>query len=191
MGNALTLESIISFLLDTPMFCDLRPDELAEIVHVMQLQRVRDGQRIFREGEDGDAWYVVYEGQAMVSKDRLMGPSQELARLGSKVCFGEMALIDGSPRSASVTAVGEGTLFRFPKSDFDELLEEGNIAAFKLIHEMAKVLCERQRGMMHSWRSHGVGTIGAPSAPPARCGPRTAPAACVRQRVGARDMERA
>ncbi|MFT5583754.1 MAG: CRP/FNR family cyclic AMP-dependent transcriptional regulator [Cognaticolwellia sp.] len=147
MGHALTLESIISFLLDTPMFCDLKPDELAEIVHVMQLQRMRDGQRIFREGEDGDAWYVVHEGEVMVTKDRLMGPSEELARLGTKVCFGEMALIDGSPRSASVTAVGEGTLFRFPKSDFDELLDEGNIAAFKLIHEMAKVLCERQRGM--------------------------------------------
>ncbi|MED5373558.1 MAG: cyclic nucleotide-binding domain-containing protein [Myxococcota bacterium] len=147
MSNSLTLEGIISFLLDTPMFGDLNPDELAEIVHIMQLQRMRDGQRIFREGEAGDAWYVVHEGHVAVTKERLLGPSEELARLGPKVCFGEMALIDGSPRSASVTAVGEGTLFRFPKADFDELLGEGNVAAYKLIHEMAKVLCERQRGL--------------------------------------------
>ncbi|MCB9758718.1 MAG: cyclic nucleotide-binding domain-containing protein [Alphaproteobacteria bacterium] len=145
MANGLTLESIITFLLETPMFRDLEADELAEIVRIMQIQRVRDGQTVFREGEAGDAWYVIHRGEVKVSKARLLGPSEELARLGERVCFGEMALIDGSPRSASVTAVGDGTLFRFPKPAFDTLLAEGNLAAYKLIGEMAKVLCARQR----------------------------------------------
>ena len=145
--SALTLEGIIGFLLDTPMFAGLEPEELTQIVHIMQIQRVRDGQRVFREGEAGDAWYVVFDGQVSVTKERVLGPSEELARLGSQVCFGEMALIDGSPRSASVSACGEGTLFRFAKKDFDELLADGNLSAFKLVHEMAKVLCERQRNM--------------------------------------------
>lgn len=144
---SLTLEGIISFLLDTPMFGDLEVDELAEIVHIMQIQRVREGQRVFREGEAGDAWYVVYEGEVAVTKERLLGPSEELAVLGPKVCFGEMAMIDGSPRSASVTAMGEGTLFRFPREDFHGLLTADNLAAYKLVREMAKVLCERQRRM--------------------------------------------
>ncbi|MCB9743011.1 MAG: cyclic nucleotide-binding domain-containing protein [Alphaproteobacteria bacterium] len=145
MGAGLTLESIITFLLETPMFRDLETDELAEIVRIMQIQRVREGQTVFREGEPGDAWYVVHQGEVAVTKARLLGPSEELARLSERTCFGEMALIDGSPRSASVTAVGEGTLFRFPKSSFDTLLAEGNLAAYKLIFEMAKVLCARQR----------------------------------------------
>ena len=143
--STLTLEGIIGFLLDTPMFAGLEPEELTQIVHITQVQRVRDGQHVFREGEAGDAWYVVYDGEVSVTKERLLGPSEELARLGSQVCFGEMALIDGSPRSASVSAVGEGTLFRFAKTDFDGLLADGNLSAYKLVHEMAKVLCERQR----------------------------------------------
>lgn len=145
MGNGLTLETIITFLLETPMFGDLDPMELAEIVRVMQVQRIREDQCIFREGEAGDAWYVVFQGQVVVTKARLLGPSEELARLGERSCFGEMALIDGSPRSATIRALGEGTLFRFPKVAFDTLLAEGNLAAYKLVTEMAKVLCSRQR----------------------------------------------
>lgn len=156
--STLTLEGIIGFLLDTPLFAGLEPEELTQIVHIMQVQRVRGGQRIFREGEAGDAWYVVFDGEVSVTKDRDMGPSEELARLGSQVCFGEMALIDGSPRSASVNAVGEGTLFRFAKKDFDELLSDGNLSAYKLVHEMAKVLCERQRNMTNRVTAAVVGT---------------------------------
>lgn len=145
MGQTLTLESIIHFLLETPMFRDLDAGELAEIVRIMQVQRVREGQVIFREGEPGDAWFVVHRGEVSVTKSRLLGPSEELARLGRPGLFGEMAMIDSSPRSATVTAVGEGTLFRFPKVAFDTLLAEGNLAAYKLVHEMSKVLCTRQR----------------------------------------------
>lgn len=145
MATGLTLESIITFLLETSMFRDLESDELAEIVRIMQIQRVRDGQVIFREGEPGDAWYVIHHGAVAVTKARLLGPSEELARLHERACFGEMALIDGSPRSATVRSVGDGTLFRFPKGAFDTLLAEGNLAAFKLVMEMAKVLCARQR----------------------------------------------
>ena len=157
--SKLTLEGIIGFLLDTPMFAGLEPEELTQIVHIMQVQRVREGQRIFREGEAGDAWYVVYEGEVSVCKDRDMEPTEELARLGTQVCFGEMALIDGSPRSASVNAVGEGTLFRFAKKDFDQLLADGNLSAYKLVHEMAKVLCERQRNMTNRVTSALVGDV--------------------------------
>ena len=57
--STLTLEGIIGFLLDTPMFAGLEPEELTQIVHIMQVQRVRGGQRVFREGEAGDAWYVA------------------------------------------------------------------------------------------------------------------------------------
>lgn len=145
MSETLTLESIVTFLLETPMFRDLDAGELAEIVRIMQIQRIRDGQIVFREGEPGDAWFVVHRGEVSVSKARLLGPSDELARLGRAGLFGEMAMIDSSPRSATVTAVGDGTLFRFPKVAFDTLIAEGDLAAFKLVHEMAKVLCARQR----------------------------------------------
>ena len=58
-----------------------------------------------------------------------------------------MAILDNSPRSASVIAVDDVTAFRFPSDLFNMLLDEHSVAAYKLIHAMAKTLCVRQRKM--------------------------------------------
>ncbi len=143
--STITLEQIITFLLEAPMFGDLDPTELSEIVHIMQVRRVRDGQAIFAEGDPGDAWYVIYDGAADVSKADDSGPPKVIAALGPRACFGEMAILDHSPRSASVIARGDSTVFRFPRNDFEELLAGDNLAAYKLVYEMAKVLATRAR----------------------------------------------
>lgn len=143
--SSITLEQIINFLLEAPMFGDLDAAQLSQIVHIMQIQRVRDGQVIFREGDPGDAWYVIYDGAADVYKSEEFLPDRRVASLGKRACFGEMALLDHSPRSASVVARGEATVFRFPRKDFENLLAEENLAAYKLVYEMAKVLCVRAR----------------------------------------------
>ena len=147
MEVSLTLEQVIEFLLETDLFAGLKPDELAEIVQIMQLQRFRPEQPIFREGEDGNAWYVLFEGEATVLKRDPFTPSREVATLGSHACFGEMAILDDSPRSATIVATTDTTAFRFPSSMFQMLLEEESVAAYKLVHAMAKTLCVRQRKM--------------------------------------------
>lgn len=145
MPTSITLEQIITFLLETPMFGDLDPTELSQIVHIMQIQRVRDGHAIFREGDAGDAWYVLYSGRALVQKASEFLPSRTIATMEPRACLGEMAILDHSPRSATVVAQGDVTVFRFPRSDFEALLQEGNLSAYKLIYEMAKVLATRAR----------------------------------------------
>lgn len=143
--STITLEQIITFLLETPLFGDLDPAELSQIVHIMQIQRVRDGHAIFREGDPGDAWYVLYQGEADVQKTSEFLPSRTILTLGPRACVGEMAILDHSPRSATVVAKGDVTVFRFPRADFEELLADGNLSAYKLIYEMAKVLALRAR----------------------------------------------
>ena len=132
---SITIEDIITFLLETPMFGDLDATGLSQIVHIMQVQRVRDGHAIFREGDPGDAWYVLYQGAADVLKESDFLPSRTIATIGPRACFGEMALLDHSPRSATVVSRGETTVFRFPRKDFEALLAEGNLAAYKLVYE--------------------------------------------------------
>lgn len=143
--NTITLEQILTFLLEAPMFAELDVTELSEIVHIMQVQKVRAGTAVFREGDAGDAWYVIFAGSAEVLKGNEFLPSQRLCVLGERACFGEMAILDHSSRSASVVALTECTVFRFPRRDFERLLADGNLAAYKLIYQMAKVLCSRQR----------------------------------------------
>ena len=147
MEQSLTLEQVIDFLLETSLFCDLEPDELGDIVQIMQLQRFRTDQPIFREGDEGSAWYVLFDGEARVEKRDPFAPAREVARIGPHACFGEMAILDNSPRSASVIAEGDVTAFRFPSDLFTMLIEEESVAAYKLIHAMAKSLCVRQRKM--------------------------------------------
>jgi CRP-like cAMP-binding protein len=144
MGTPITLEEIITFLLEADMFGDLDPNELSQIVHIMQVQGLRPGQYVFREGDEGDAWYVIYEGEVEVIKDPGTGP-RVLAVLGRLSCFGEMAILDGSSRSATVRARTDATAFRFPRVDFDELLSDNTLAAYKLVLQMALVLVSRQR----------------------------------------------
>lgn len=127
------------------MFGDLDPAQLSEIVHIMQVRRVRDGQPIFKEGDPGDAWFVIFEGAADVTKRTDFGPDKVIAQIGPRACFGEMAILDHSPRSASVVARGESTVFRFPRDAFEALLADDNLAAYKLVYQMAKVLTVRAR----------------------------------------------
>ena len=145
MDRSITLEQVIHFLLETPMFEELDAAELSEIVHIMQVQGFRDGQSVFREGDDGDAWYVVFRGRAVVTKESPFGPSKEIALLEGPMCFGEMAILDGSSRSATVRSEGETTVFRFPRTPFQRLLDEGNLGAYKLVLAMAQILSQRQR----------------------------------------------
>jgi len=144
MGTTITLEQIINFLLEAPMFGDLNPTELSEVVHIMQVQRLRSGQYVFREGDVGDAWYVLFEGEVEVVKDTGFG-NRTVAVLGPRACFGEMAILDGSTRSATIMARSACTAFRFPRAEFAELLANGNLSAYKLVHQMALVLVARQR----------------------------------------------
>ncbi len=147
MELSLTLEQVIDFLLETKLFRDLDAAELGDIVQIMQLQRFRPDQAIFSEGDAGNAWYVIYEGEARVEKRDPFAPSREVALLGPHACFGEMAILDDSPRSASIIATQDMTAFRFPADQFHLLLEEHSVAGYKLIHAMAKALCGRQRLM--------------------------------------------
>jgi len=141
----LTAEQLTAFLLQTPMFRNLSVDELSEIAGIMRIKQVREKDVIFEEGDAADGWYIIYEGTMVVVKNMPAGPEHELAHLEVGDCFGEMALLDDSPRGAAVHADTEGLLLQFPRQAFEDLLARDNLAAYKTVREMAKVLCQRQR----------------------------------------------
>jgi len=147
MNQAITLEAIIGFLLETPMFEDLTATELSRIVQILQLQKIKPGQWVFREGEPGEAWYVLYEGAVEVVKGGSRG-ERSIAELAPRSCFGEMAILDHAPRSASVRASQASMVLVFPRNAFTGLLKQQDLAAYKLVHQMALVLARRQRETM-------------------------------------------
>lgn len=146
MRAEIPLDEVIHFLLDTPMFEHLNEDELSTLVHVLELQQFQEGDVLFRAGDPGDAWFVIYQGVVEISHFGVEG-TRVLTRLGPRGCFGEMAVLDGDTRSAKAKATSEGTLFRVPKASFNRLLREGDLAAYKLVHRMALLLAARIRSM--------------------------------------------
>ena len=82
---------------------------------------VRRGHRLFREGEEADAAYLVEKGKLEVTK-KVRDDETVLAMMGPGDIIGEMALIDGAPRSASVRAMEDTVVLRVSKANFQERL---------------------------------------------------------------------
>ncbi len=144
MDQPISLDTVVSFLVSTPLFDALDPEERAEVVRIMEVRRLTDGEEVFHEGDPGDAWYVIFEGAVRVLQEA-DGGSRELAVLERGACFGEMAILDGEGRSATVRALGPLTVFRFRRPRFEQLLDQGSLGAYKLILGMARRLSQRHR----------------------------------------------
>jgi CRP-like cAMP-binding protein len=97
-----------------PIFSDLGRDAFLELTQAMVLHRVEKGEAVLREGEEGTSFYVVASGKLAVTKrDDATGGTIPLAHLASGDFFGEMALLSGANRAATVTAEEEAEVLEF------------------------------------------------------------------------------
>jgi CRP-like cAMP-binding protein len=92
-----------------PLFSDLPADAFIALVESCGLRRFADGEQVIAQGSVGDAFYVVCEGAVRVLRELSPGQVQELTTLGPGEFFGEMALLSGAPRSASVHSASDET----------------------------------------------------------------------------------
>ena len=144
METKVTRERLITFLLETPMFEKLEPSEMMEIIHIVEIEMYKQGDIIFEEGDTGNAWYVLYHGAVDVLKHGSSG-EKKITSLGPQSCFGEISILDGSPRSATIRAAEDSVVFRVSRDAFAELIDSDHLVAYKLLHHMAILLAERQR----------------------------------------------
>lgn len=113
-----TVEKVL-FLKSIDLFSQIPGEDLAAVALISTEEQRDQGDEIFSEGESGDALYLVIEGRVRVHKaDRV------IAELGERECFGEMAILDAAPRSATVTAVAPTGLLKIAREDFQEILSE-------------------------------------------------------------------
>ena len=114
-----------------PIFGGIRADMLEFLVNAAQMTTVPGGQYFFREEEKATAMYVVESGEISILKS-WNDQQYEIGRLGPGDCFGEMALIDLFPRSASVLAVQDCTAITL-STDSGYRLYEKDLEQFALI----------------------------------------------------------
>jgi CRP-like cAMP-binding protein len=140
----LSRKKITTFLLNTPMFEELEPAETCEMVQIVDALKYSTDDIIFHEGDYCDAWYILYKGQVEILKHS-KDDERFIKILGPHSCFGEIAVLDGLPRSATIRSVTESVVLRILIDEFNELIYNNNLAAYKLIKQMAITLADRQR----------------------------------------------
>ena len=128
------------------LFVDLSPGELRLVEGLMHERSYLANEVIFDEGEEGHAIYIVLDGE--VSITRTIGDkTSEIARLGVGTFFGELALLDGAPRSADARALNDVRLAVFFREDFLELLDTHGRVASKIARQLARHIGGRMREM--------------------------------------------
>jgi rhodanese-related sulfurtransferase len=99
-------------------FKTMPPANLKPLLERMESMPVRQGDKLIEQGENGDYYYVLTEGEAQVTR------MVELATLKPGSSFGEEALLSGGSRNASVSMLTDGMVMRLSRDDFNELLKE-------------------------------------------------------------------
>jgi CRP/FNR family cyclic AMP-dependent transcriptional regulator len=127
------------------LFRELKPSEMERLLSISKEKKVKKDEMVFKEGDIGDAFYLIVAGSVRIST-LVPGVGEEaLTILKAGEYFGEMALIDDAPRSASAIANEDTMLLFMGKEDFRKLLEQQTDIAYKLLWVFTKTLSARLR----------------------------------------------
>ncbi len=125
-----------------PLFNELSERELERVARVAVPRSFPKGVRVFHEGDESDACYVVREGDLRVTREHPDGRAIALATLGPRDIFGELAMLDGGTRSASIETLSECELLALPASDMRRVIADHGEIAAKLISALTRRLRE-------------------------------------------------
>jgi CRP-like cAMP-binding protein len=117
-----------------PLFADLDDRELGQIASSMRERRYKAGDVVTQEGAGGVGFFVVEEGEAEV----VVGGEKKPWTVGPGDYFGEIALINESPRTATLTARTDMLCYGMTPWDFRPLVENNSAIAWKLLSAMAE-----------------------------------------------------
>lgn len=132
------MENSTNFLSNVPIFSDLDQESLEKIEKFGVIQSYKKNSVILSEEEAGSALFVIAEGKVKISRASNDEKEVILAILNESDFFGEMSLLDGMARSATVTAIEDSKLFIIQRAEFLDLLKKFPDVSIALLTEMTK-----------------------------------------------------
>jgi CRP-like cAMP-binding protein len=141
----------------------LPPEEIEVILPCVRSRHLAPGEIVFRAGDPGDALYIVARGKVEILAEPDGTPAaQPLASLGEGEAFGEMALLTGGPRTATVRSAGESELLAIGRDDFERLIARDRVlaqAVERLSHERALTNLSSGGPRSASWATVASGSL--------------------------------
>ena len=133
----------IELMRELPVFESLTTGELVQIERVLHERHYTPGEVVFNEGEPGAGLYLIKKGEISIRKKIMGSDDLQLALIPERSFFGELALLDEMPRSASAIAVTQSILYGFSKPDLEHLLERNQRLGIKIIMNLSKLVSRR------------------------------------------------
>jgi CRP/FNR family transcriptional regulator, cyclic AMP receptor protein len=137
MSGPATSAERVALLRRVPVFSGLSDVDLEAVADVSVPRRYEAGEIVFREGDEGDTCYVVRSGVARAIREHPDGRSITLSHFNAGDIFGELAMFDDQPRSATVDVIEETEVIAIPGRDVQRLMSEHPEIAVKLIGALA------------------------------------------------------
>ena len=131
-------EKAAQALQTVPYFAELPQEEVAELADLLILRRFGHGQVIFHHGDPGGLLYIICYGKVKISYSTHDGQEALLAILGAGDFFGELALLDDSPRSATAEALESTESLTLHREDFRNYLSSNPDFTMHVLQTMAK-----------------------------------------------------
>jgi CRP/FNR family transcriptional regulator, cyclic AMP receptor protein len=126
-----------------PLFSGLSSRHVKRLADAMQEVRYMAGASVVKEGQEGDSFYVILQGEAMV-----VGPDgTTVNRLQPGDFFGEISLLDGGARTATVTTETPMTMLELKRAEFLRMVEDEPDVAVKLLSHTASLLRRAERSL--------------------------------------------
>jgi CRP/FNR family transcriptional regulator, cyclic AMP receptor protein len=128
----------ITFLAQTALFASIADSQLAQIAQDFAQRRFSQGEIIFREGDPGQVLYMVQTGQVRIFVNGIHGSETSVILCGRPgEVFGELAVIDGLPRSATAVAMAETTLLTIGRENFRKHMRQSPQLALNFLNELS------------------------------------------------------
>ncbi|MCG8605907.1 cyclic nucleotide-binding domain-containing protein [bacterium] len=136
-------DNIQTLLRQVPLFEGMNTSELSEFEKILHRRRFRRKEAIFRESEPGVGMFVIKSGTVGIYQRGADRKQQELTRLSQGEFFGELALLQESPRSATAVAIQKATILGLFRPDLMRLVDRQPRLGSKFLLQLASVIGQR------------------------------------------------
>lgn len=135
--------TLLELLKTLPVFDGLTERDLIQVCRNLHLRNYRADELVFKEGEPGAGMYIIKSGEVIITKKLTADNEVQLAVIKEGNFFGELALLDETPRTASAHPSRDTVLLGFCKPDLDNIFERNPRLGIAILNNISRLVCRR------------------------------------------------